>query len=359
MKHNLFFGVQPSPYRIDLCNWLYNRLDCEVYHLEASEDGLAFAVDALRPEMQFEYRTYSGKVFSPKGFSFLKALLRERKPELVFVSEFSATAMLACLLKRFSRHPFRVISICDDSPFMLQGNDFSRRHASARRFVPHLLDNLVLDNPESVAWYRKRFGKGVYFPIMADENRFRAGLERALPLSGRLSEQYGLAGEKVFLYVGRLIPLKQVDFILRAYAPLKAEARLVIVGDGESLPSLRALDASLGTKALFVGRQSGDDLLAWYNLGDIHLLPSRVEAFGAVVDEALMAGLYSLVSDRAGAKSLIDSENGLVLPVEDPLVWTEAIRTLLPRIRKDGVRLKENRRSIRFGETVENVFLSL
>lgn len=360
MKHNLYLGIHPAPYRTDLCNWLYDRLDCEIYHLDAQGADLAFESSSFRESVRYEYKTYPSVSFSRKGYAFLADLVEKHHPEIVFVSEFSATTLLMCLLKRLRKASFKVISLCDDSMDMIFGNDFSRRHALARRFVPRLVDNLVLDNPEVTQWYRKHFGKGVYFPIIADERRFRNGLERALPLAGKLADLHGLRGRKILLYVGRLIPLKQVDLLLRAYAPLKEEARLVLVGEGETMEELKALDASLGTDALFVGRKGGDELLAWYDIGDIHLLPSRVEAFGAVTGEALTAGLFTLVSDRAGSKALVNPGNGAVLPADRPEAWTEAIRSFLDRIPDDrGITLRESRMPILFEEAVETAFLAL
>ena len=353
MKHNLFLGVQPAPYRVDLCNWLYEQLDCDIYHLTPTGEDLAFDQAALKSSFRFDYKIY------PKGsLPFLASLVKSHRPEVVFVSEFSMTALWMCLLKRMYRTSFRVVSICDDSMDMILGNDFSKRHTYARRYMPRLLDNLVLDNPETAAWYQNRFGKGVCFPIVSDERRLRAELEDALPLSRELVRQHGLAGFPVLLYVGRLMPLKQVDLLLRAFAPLKEKARLVIVGDGESMESLQALDDSLGTGALFTGRKSGQELMAWYNVGGIHLLPSRQEAFGAVTGEALTAGLYSLVSERAVSSSLIRPGNGRVLAADDPSAWTAAIRDFLPLVDTE-IHLRDSKLPVCFETLAGQVFRSL
>ena len=42
------------------------------------------------------------------------------------------------------------------------------------------------------------------------------------------------------------------------------------------------------------------------------ILPSQFEPFGAVVNEALVAGCYVIVSDKVGAASLISSSNGSI-----------------------------------------------
>ena len=331
-SRDLYFGISPAPYRVDLCNWLYTQGNCEIFHLENPPGVLAFDVDAWKGEMVFEYKTYPSISFSLPSIRFLSALLDLYQPRKVYVSEFSATCVLMCLLKRLKKKEFQVISFCDDSPDMIAGNDYSRRHRMARRFVPRLVDNLVLCNTETVRWYQQRFGKGVYFPIIADERRFRERLVQAIPKAEMLLDTYGLWEMPVILYVGRLVPEKQVDFILRAYAPLKDRARLVVVGEGECRSELESMDRAMGLNVIFAGRKSGEDLLAWYVLGDMLLLPSRVEAFGAVVNEALMAGLVPIVSDRVGSKDLIAEDTGAVLPADSPFRWTAAIQELFPRI---------------------------
>ena len=76
MKHNLFLGVQPAPYRVDLCNWLYEQLDCDIYHLTPTGEDLAFDQAALKSSFRFDYKIY------PKGsLPFLASLVKSHRPE--------------------------------------------------------------------------------------------------------------------------------------------------------------------------------------------------------------------------------------------------------------------------------------
>ena len=360
-SRNLYFGIAPAPYRVDLCNWLYTQGNCEIFHLEYPPDVIAFDLDALKGEIVFEYKTYPSISFSLHSIRFLSALIDRYQPLKVYVSEFSATCILMCLLKRLKKKEFQVISFCDDSPDMIAGNDYSRRHRVARRFVPHLVDNLILCNTETVCWYQHRLGKGVYFPIIADERRFREKLVQAIPKAEMLLDTYGLRDTPVLLYVGRLVPQKQVDFLLRAYAPLKDRMRLVVVGEGECRSELESMDRELGLNVIFTGRKSGEDLLAWYVLGDILLLPSRVEAFGAVVNEALMAGMVCIVSDRAGSNDLIAEDAGAVLPVDTPARWTIAIQEMISGIlpKRTPMLLKPCRMPFSFESALNRMVSSL
>ena len=65
-----------------------------------------------------------------------------------------------------------------------------------------------------------------------------------------------------------------------------------------------------------VGRKEGDELKSWYALAQILVLPSKADAFGTVVDEALIMGEYVMVSKYAGSCCLIDNDNGEVIDVD-------------------------------------------
>jgi lipopolysaccharide/colanic/teichoic acid biosynthesis glycosyltransferase len=103
----------------------------------------------------------------------------------------------------------------------------------------------------------------------------------------------------IVLFVGRLVPYKGVDVLLRAMQGLRAAA--VIVGDGPLRPSLeqQATELGIADRVFFLGTLSEDDVDAWYRAGDVLALPSTTaaEAFGLVQLEA-MARAKPVVSTR-------------------------------------------------------------
>ena len=311
MRHNLYIGILISPYRVDFCNWLYEHYDCEIYHLMERDDTAAFDVAAVETLCRFE-RHYlpTGKIGRRVYARGLRRLIEERNPDVVFVPEFSLTAMEVLWIRRQTGLKFKVVSGCDDSMDMIRGNDFSRMHRMLRRVMPRYFDNLILVNEEVTLWYREHFGKGVCLPIIADESRVRRQMEEALPLCPDLRRQYGLEGRKIILFVGRLVALKNVGLLLRAASG--ADATVVIVGDGEMRSEWEEVARQSGVETVFTGKKTGLELLAWYLLADVFVLPSLQEAFGAVVNEALMAGCPAVVSSAAGASSLINERNGAV-----------------------------------------------
>lgn len=346
MRHNLFLGIVNAPYRVDLCNELYRRHDCDIYFLHQRLEDACFN-DAYCDSIGH----YEAKLLETRNvagrkvirLSFLRRLLKEHRPDVVFVPELSLTALSVLLLRWWTRGSYKVVSVCDDNPDMLGGRDLTRFHTLARRYVPGWLDNLILTNPDTVAWYRNRFGKGILFPIMADENRLRTEMEQAVPRSERWLDDLGLHGRKVVLFVGRLIPAKNLERLLSAFASVDERAVLVLVGDGVERAKLEK-QAAGSSRIHFLGILSGADLMAWYNLADVLVLPSIQEAFGAVVNEALVAGCQAAVSSRAGSAFLVgEGRNGAVFNPESVTGIVSALNRLLAGpVREGPVSLRDS-----------------
>ena len=98
-------------------------------------------------------------------------------------------------------------------------------------------------------------------------------------------------------------------------------------------------------RVLCVGKKEGRDLYACYNVGQMFVLPSYYERFGAVVNEALLAGCYTLCSSVAGAACLIEpGKNGDIF---DPHRLDELVEKLDSALAKcvplEEIKVKENR----------------
>ena len=289
-------------------------------------------------------RTIAGKVFLKGPVS----LLRRERPSYVIVPEFSGIAIQMALFRK--RFGFKVLSLCDDSLDMIQGNDLGRLHRFSRRIVPRFLDGIITLGPAVADWYSKHCGlKSLWVPLIADEERVRGELKRLLPLSGRLRP----GPKPIVAYVGRLVGLKNIPTLIRAFEPLKACAQLVIIGDGVDREMLTAM----APDALFTGMQTGDDLLAWYNLIDILVLPSTLEPYGAVIGEALMAGAKVVVSRLAGSADLVrEGENGYLVDPMDVPGLTNRLKQLLDSVPEGReLSVRENLLPYRFEPCVEEL----
>lgn len=338
---NLYISTYPATYRVDLCNVLAERLDCDIYHYVPVENEEEVLRGARFENHRLSTGVSLGKVY-PKG---LEELLKDLQPNYVFVQEYSIIALR--LLQYRKRYGYRVISICDDSLDMIAGHDFGRMHRLARRIVPRHLDEVIVHSEAVRDWYQRQFGKGVFMPILSDERRIRPKLECVLPLSERLRP----GNKPVVAFVGRLVGLKNVPSLIRGFEPLQERARLVVIGDG---PDRTALE-SMAPGTLFTGKLSGDELLAWYNLIDVLVLPSMQEAYGAVTGEALMAGAKVVVSRKAGSSDLVlEGKNGYIVDPFDLDGMTAAMARLLEEVPVDRpLVLRDNLHPHRFASCMD------
>ena len=118
----------------------------------------------------------------------------------------------------------------------------------------------------------------------------------------------------LFLTTGN--KLKGYTFVLEVMKALMGkQIELVIAGMkpiGTNLPNVR-----------FVGYAQNPQELYW--AADLLILPSIYEAFGQVITEALQCGTPVLISDKVGAKEIIDPRVGRVLTGTNLEEWKNAV----------------------------------
>jgi glycosyltransferase involved in cell wall biosynthesis len=135
----------------------------------------------------------------------------------------------------------------------------------------------------------------------------------------------------VFIFVGRLEPVKGPDLLVDAFfsAQLSENARLLIVGDGMMRNQIAAAAAG-DPRILIRGRLEGKALWAEFAAADILVVPSRSEPWGLVINEAMGAGLTVLVHDCCGCIDdlVIDGSTGIVVRTGDATALRHALGDL-------------------------------
>ena len=142
---------------------------------------------------------------------------------------------------------------------------------------------------------------------------------REFPQRGTFRKAAGLTtGERIILFMGRLIPRKGADLLIEALPRLKPHnVKLVIAGpEGEAgyVTFLRekARAAQVEDRVLFPGPLFGEEKKAALADADVFALPSRYENFGNTAAEAIACGTPALVSDQCGIAPLIHERAGIV-----------------------------------------------
>lgn len=147
------------------------------------------------------------------------------------------------------------------------------------------------------------------------------------------------------LGVGRLVPFKQPDVLVRAVAEsaILRQHRLVLVGDGPERPALERLiaDRGLGGCVEMVGQQSLAEVGQWMREADLFAFPSLHELGGTVVVEAMASRLACVVVAHGGPATLVTAERGVPVPPGDAPCLVTAFRQALEALVTDPVRAQQ------------------
>lgn len=129
--------------------------------------------------------------------------------------------------------------------------------------------------------------------------------------------------------VGRMVPLKGVETLLRAAALVVAACpsfQLELAGDGESLPGLRRLAGELGLAGhvRFLGEVG--DVAGLLGRASLFVLPSYSEGISLTLLEAMARGLPVVATAVGGnAEVVSDGETGVLVPARDPARLAQAL----------------------------------
>jgi D-inositol-3-phosphate glycosyltransferase len=200
----------------------------------------------------------------------------------------------------------------------------------------------------------------------ADQARIRVispgvDTERFHPMpAGYSKERIGVSPDRlVILFVGRIVPLKGIDTLLRAIGlvaekqpELRQQLCVPIIGgepdhyrDDEEMARLQLLKEELGIEEIvtFLGARDQEELQYYYSAAEIVVVPSDYESFGMVALEAMACGTPVIASDVGGLASLVkNGRTGYRVAARDPGALAGKIGRLLAN---EGLRRRIGQRA--------------
>lgn len=334
-KKVLVFHPVIAPYRIDFFNGLYDILGARIilYYRDVKEQG--FDHDSIEQKLHFKPSFFKHHIKIGKREFYLghiKYMLSYR-PDIIISGEFGLGLWCAIIYKKLIKKNCRVYTICDDSLDIANRCNGSRR-VSRDCAIKHL-DGLIMCNNKAAEYYVKQGSSTYVFPIIQKKESFYEYEGETIRIAKEYIESYDLYGKRLFLFVGRLSPEKNIEYLIKSFVKSHdryPENRLFIIGGcnkgttGYDAKLKELVDKMEATEYIsFLGRKEGATLRAWQCLGQCLVLPSKYEAFGAVVGEALLAGEYVMVSDKAGAVEIVcDNDtvdyNGEIIDISNDFI---------------------------------------
>jgi len=160
-----------------------------------------------------------------------------------------------------------------------------------------------------------------------------------------------LVGKRLFLFLGRLHPMKGCDVLLNAYAEVARggdDIHLVIAGPDPTgwRERLQALAVELGIRdqITFTGPTYGESKWALFKAAELFVLPSHCEAFPYALLEALACGLPVLTTNKVNIYRELE-QDGCAFVGDDSVDATVAsLRRWLSMGKQEKVKMQRRAR---------------
>lgn len=173
-----------------------------------------------------------------------------------------------------------------------------------------------------------------------DNDRFSDTAKNSKEEVAALRSSWGVQfGDTVFAFSGNLQPHKGVDILIKAFNILRKKRKdvhLVIIGEGPKKDELKE-NAGVTESIHWMGFVNQSKMPVYLAATDMFVLPSYMEPWGLVVNEAMACGLPCIVSDAVGAGPdlIAEGETGEIVPVGAPRLLAEVMeKACEPSVRK-------------------------
>lgn len=202
--------------------------------------------------------------------------------------------------------------------------------------------------------------------VVSNSRSMAAAAERAMPgmkveavWNGVDAERFSpgpakaTGGAPVVLYAGRLVKVKQLELLLRAWAAARGRlaegARLELAGYGPEREGLEALARrlGLGDSVRFLGQLGEAEMLEAYRRATAFVSLSLDEGLPNSVLEALACGVPALLSDIGPHREILEgTEGGMICGTEDAEGVASALANMILGIESVELTTQEARRAV-------------
>lgn len=310
--------VEPAPYISALIREVYARLNID-FDIIYMNENKAHKFKADKIELK-ENIILSGNSF--KKAMKLISILSKGSYDFVLISGYAGLVEFAAIMFCIITH--KIFAIPSDTQY----NDIKNPiKAFLKRIYLGFIFKFAYGFPfgtrqvELFKSYGMKESNIYLMPMTIDVKSFNTQCMEIRKRKNEVKDSLGIKEEIVFLYVGRLTEVKNIDLLIDAFSRLyNQSAALVIVGAGDKEQFLKQKVAELKLKSVyFKGAKGIPELFKYYAVADVFVLPSSFEPWGLVVNEALACGIPVIVSHKVGASEDLvkDEYNGFIFKSGD------------------------------------------
>lgn len=161
------------------------------------------------------------------------------------------------------------------------------------RMAAKYADEVIVLSEETRRYFLETYGR--------DTRVFRNGVD--MPEDRKpniIKEKYGLNKDDYILFLGRIVPVKGLQYLIKAFSDTNIDKKLVIAGgvshSDEYARQMRDM-AAADERIIFTGFVEGDELWELYCNCRLYVMPSDHEGMPLSLLEAMSCGAECLVSD--------------------------------------------------------------
>lgn len=172
------------------------------------------------------------------------------------------------------------------------------------RVAVELADEIIVLSRQMQTYFDHTYGRHTTF--------ISNGVTRPEKVEARqIQEQFGLQKDGYILFLGRIVPEKGLENLIKAYKAVDTEKKLVIAGSAsdtqEFLQQLKQ-SAAEDPRILFTGFVQGRVLEELYSNAYVYVLPSQLEGMPLSLLEAMSYGNCCLTSDIPECTEVVEDK---------------------------------------------------
>ena len=321
----LFMANIPSPYRVKFFDELGKYCDLTVTFegkkaTDRDAGWKARATTSFRSVYLKGIRTSSDQFLCPG----IVKILNRRFDHIIVGGYSTPTSMLAIEYMRLRRIPFWI-----EADGGIISNDNKLKYGLKRHLISSA--SAWFSSGKATTEYLVHYGakqeKTCVYPFTSvSANQILDHLPTKEEKEN-LRKELGVTEQKMIISVGRFIPVKGFDVLMKAAKNLPSDIGVYIVGGQPDENYLKMQNELNLSHVHFIDFMSPDRLAKYYQAANLFVLMTRGDVWGLVVNEAMANGLPVITTDRcvAGLELVQNGKNGYIVPVDDADALAEAI----------------------------------
>ncbi len=217
------------------------------------------------------------------------------------------------------------------------GSDYYKKKAGLKAFFQYWLGRLVVLRCADKIRVVSRRIKNSLIEMGIPKSKIRVRpiavtLKNFTPVLGRSTLKSRYNFDKVFLWVGRMEPVKNLFFLIDIFEQVVEEKPtwgLVLLGNGSEEKELQKKVKELELEFNIRFEPWAHDPTDYFKSADCFLFPSHNEGYGLVIKEAISADLPVIMNDVGIAQYEVKASDKVkILPVNDEEKWIQALLSI-------------------------------